>query len=192
MVRFSRRRRFTMRDKVREREIDRRDWRLDRDRDWSEWAGDWRVLVPLLLLLYVLAIALSAFLVNALTVLMGWARGAMTGEMTGGGLDAILALGLQTTTLALGVYGVAMLLVTFGVARWVYTLRRVNRPLSETSHGTERFTEHRDLADEYRAVPEAGERFPGKGGFPVSRRRRKDGRYDIYIEDDAYNFLIYG
>ncbi|WP_159565753.1 VirD4-like conjugal transfer protein, CD1115 family, partial [Exiguobacterium sp. 8A] len=42
------------------------------------------------------------------------------------------------------------------------------------------------------AVPEAGERFPGKGGFPVSRRRRKDGRYDIYIEDDAYNFLIYG
>ena len=54
-------------------------------------------------------------------------------------------------------------------------------------HGTERFLTFKEIKEQYKEIPEAGESFLGRGGIPVCRYQDK-----IYIDDDLVNSLIVG
>ncbi len=54
-------------------------------------------------------------------------------------------------------------------------------------HGTERFLTFKEIKEQYKEIPEAGESFLGRGGVPVCRFEDK-----IYIDDDLVNSIIVG
>lgn len=69
----------------------------------------------------------------------------------------------------------------------IYKIRVSWKDNNVGQKGTERWAEPEELKKQYKAIPEKGESYPGRGGFPVARYDDK-----ILVDTDTVNNLVIG
>lgn len=84
-------------------------------------------------------------------------------------------------------YGV-LLLISF-IAAVVLMFKYVTNygQLKKQQKGSARFTAFKEIQNQYRDVPEKGERFEGNGGVPVARYKKR-----LFIDDSPVNNMVIG
>lgn len=84
-------------------------------------------------------------------------------------------------------YFIAYLSITIVDIKILYSLKTSFKNINVGQKGTSRFTTLRELKKQYKAVPESGEKYKGKGGVIISRYKDK-----IFIDDSPTNNTIIG
>ncbi|ANU28581.1 VirD4-like conjugal transfer protein, CD1115 family [Planococcus versutus] len=83
---------------------------------------------------------------------------------------------------------VVLFLVSF-IAAAVLVFKYITNygQIKKEQKGSARFTTFKEIQDQYRDVPEKGERFNGNGGVPVGRYKKR-----LFIDDSPVNNMVIG
>lgn len=85
------------------------------------------------------------------------------------------------------VYGVLFLVSFTAAAVLVFKYITNYGQIKKEQKGSARFTTFKEIQDQYRDVPEKGERFNGSGGVPVGRYKKR-----LFIDDSPVNNMVIG
>ncbi|MCP3028783.1 VirD4-like conjugal transfer protein, CD1115 family [Halobacillus sp. A5] len=84
-------------------------------------------------------------------------------------------------------YGLAALLSLLGIAHMIYKLRSNFSPVGTDEKGSQRFATRKEIHQQYKAIPDRSQSYPGQGG-PVLARKGES----AYIDPSPVNNLIIG
>lgn len=100
---------------------------------------------------------------------------------------ASMIYNLPFLTTASMLYGVLLLISFIAAAVLVFKYVTNYGQLKKQQKGSARFTAFKEIQNQYRDVPEKGERFEGNGGVPVARYKKK-----LFIDDSPVNNMVIG
>jgi type IV secretory pathway TraG/TraD family ATPase VirD4 len=87
------------------------------------------------------------------------------------------------TTLYLVIAGAALLGAAVIVFKYITNYGQIKKE----QKGSARFTTFKEIQEQYRDIPEKGERFKGSGGVPVARHKKR-----LFIDDSPVNNMVIG
>ncbi|MGL3067124.1 MULTISPECIES: type IV secretory system conjugative DNA transfer family protein [Planococcus] len=85
------------------------------------------------------------------------------------------------------IYGILLLVSLIAAAVMVFKYVTNYGQIKREQKGSARFTAFKEIQQQYRDVPEKGEKFKGSGGVPVGRYKKR-----IFIDDSPVNNMVIG
>lgn len=84
-------------------------------------------------------------------------------------------------------YGLVALTGFLGIAHMIYKLRSNFKPVGTDEKGSQRFATRKEIHQQYKAIPDREQKYPGRGGPVLARKGEK-----AYIDPSPVNNLIIG
>nr|WP_079529935.1 MULTISPECIES: type IV secretory system conjugative DNA transfer family protein [Halobacillus] len=84
-------------------------------------------------------------------------------------------------------YAITALIGLLSIAYIIYKLRSNFQPIGTDEKGSQRFATRKEIKQQYKAIPDRGQTYPGQGGPVLARKKNR-----AYIDPSSVNNLIIG